>query len=228
MQATHEGRSDVPNESGRAYGLTALCPLISDSHDDQSYAAILRAKLRALPVDEESPMAKVPNTYLCRLFVLDDVVFEGHPAPEEHLRSKYLVFVAELHGKLRPYLEGMWQKAEPTIRDLWQLCVGFDKVDGSEAFVRYIERCQVTTTFYFNGSTDEPLAEQLKGLYLKQEFARFAREHQGLEAAALQRAFAAFIERVQPSNLAEPTWRAGASSLRVAVRESVDGERLRS
>ncbi|MET0342636.1 MAG: hypothetical protein ABW252_16645 [Polyangiales bacterium] len=208
----------MPNESGRAYALTALCPLIRDSRDDQSYAAIVKGRLRALPVDEDSPMAKVPNTYLCRLFVLDDVVFQGHPASEEHLRSKYLVFVAEVHGRLRPYLEGMWRQAEPLVRSLWQFCVGFSEVDGSEAWVRYVERCQVPTTFYFNGSNDEPLAEQLKGLYLKQELARFAREHQGLDPLSLQRAFAHFVERVQPSNLAAPTWRPGASSLRVAVR----------
>ena len=217
----------MPNESGRAYGLTALCPLVDDRARDQSCAALVRAKLRALPVDEESPMARVPNTYLCRLFVLDDLVFEGHPAPEEHLRSKYLVFVAEIHGKLRPYLEGMWQRAEPLIREVWQHCVGFSEVRGRESFVRYIERCQVTTTFYFNGSNDEPLAEQLKALYLKQELARFAREHQGMDAAALKLAFTSFIERVQPSNLAAPTWRAGASSLGVAVRTAGDRERSR-
>jgi hypothetical protein len=77
----------VPNESGRAYGLTVLCPLGNDSQDDQSYAAIVRGHLRALAVDESSPMARVPNTYLCRMFVLDDVFYEGDPAHEEHLQS---------------------------------------------------------------------------------------------------------------------------------------------
>jgi hypothetical protein len=73
----------------------------------------------------------------------------------------------------------------------------------------------VTTTFYFNGSTDVPLAEQLKALYLKQEFGKFARSHFGKSPAEVQKAFARFVAEAEPSNLAKPTWRAGASSLEV-------------
>jgi len=214
----------MPNENGKAYGLTALCPLIDDSQNDRSYAAIIKDRLRAMPLDEASPFAAVPNLYLCRLFVLDDVFFQGHPATEDHLRSKYLVFVAELHGKLAPFLEGMWRHAAPAIRELWELCIDFKRVQSPRDFARYIERCQVETTFYFNGSNDLPLAEQLKGLYLKQELAKFAREHQGRDAVSLQRAFRAFVERVEPSNLARPTWRAGASSLDVAVTGEANSE----
>ena len=84
-------------------------------------------------------------------------------------------------------------------------------------FVQYIERCQVETTFYFMGSNDLSPAEQLKGLYLKQELAKFARTHQGQDAASLQRAFRTFVERVEPFNLTRPSWRPGAASLETAV-----------
>jgi hypothetical protein len=212
-----ERRSAVPNENGKAYGLTALCPLIDDSQNDHSYAAIVKDRLRGLPLDEDSPFARVPNLYLCRLFVLDDMFYQGRPAGEDHLRSRYLVFVAELHGQLDPFLEGMWQHAEPAVRQIWESCIGFAGVHSVRDFVRYIRRCQVETTFYFNGSNDLPLAEQLKGLYLKQELARFAREHQGLDALQLQQAFRGFVARVEPDNLARPSWRAGASSPELAV-----------
>jgi hypothetical protein len=214
----------MPNENGRAYGLTTLCPLENDSENDQSYAAIVKGLLRALPLDENSPFARVPNTYLCRLFVLDDVFFEGHPAGEDHLQNKYLVFVAELHGDLDAYLRGMWTHAEPDVSSLWRYCVGFSDVHDQDTFVRYIKKCQVETTFYFNGSTDQPLAEQLKALYLKQELSKFAHAQQGRSAAELQRAFREFIARVEPNNLAGPTWRPGASSLKLAVTgEAVEG-----
>jgi hypothetical protein len=208
----------MPNEAGRAYGLTALCPLINDTHREESVATLVRAQLRSLTTDENSVMAKVPNTYLCRMFVLDDVMYQGYPEPEEHLASKYLVFVADIHGRLRPYLEGMWQAAQPLIRDVFRYCVGFSEVDGSDAFVRYIQRCQVTTTFYFNGSNDEPLVEQLKALYLKQELSRFACEQQGKDPAQVQAAFREFVSRVQPENLAGPTFRPGATSLANAIK----------
>jgi hypothetical protein len=207
----------MPNNNGRAYGLTTLCPLENDSEDDQSYAAIVKGLLRKLPLDEHSPFAHVPNTYLCRLFVLDDVFFEGHPAGEDHLKSKYLVFIAELHGDLDTYLHGLWARAEGSLRSIWRYCIGFEDVHDSRTFVRYIKKCQVETTFYFNGSNDQPLAEQLKALYLKQELAKFAHAHQGEDAVTLQRAFREFIARVEPSNLAGPSWRPGASSLKDAV-----------
>lgn len=207
----------MPNENGNAYGLTLLCPLLDDAQADGSCATLMRDRLRNLPVDEDSPFALVPNLYLCRMFVLDDVFFQGHPAAEDHLRSKYLVFVAEIHGELEPFLKGLWQHAEPSIRSLWQLCIGFQSVSSAREFVQYIQRCQVETTFYFNGSNDLSPAEQLKGLYLKQELAKFARAHQGQDAASLQRAFRSFVERVEPFNLARPSWRPGAGSLDVAV-----------
>lgn len=210
----------MPNENGRAYGLTTLCPLINDSQNDRSYATIIRDRLRTLPVDEDSPMARVPNTYLCRMFVLDDVFYQGNPANEEHLKNKYLVFVAELHGKLEPYLEGMWHHAHNEIRRIWEYGIGFEAVSNAQEFVRYIKQCQVETTFYFNGSNDLPLAEQLKALYLKQELGKFAAANQGRDAASLQRAFKEFVARTEPYNLSGPTFRAGASSLAVSVMNS--------
>lgn len=205
----------MPNENGKAYGLTTLCPLRDDRREDHSFAAAIREYLQGLPVDEESPMSKVPNTYLCRFFVLDDVPYQGDPAVYEHLQSKYLVFVCELHGQLDAYLRGMWKNAEKMIREVWKYCVRFDQVDNAETFVRYIKRCQVTTTFYFNGSTDVSLAEQLKALYLKQAFGKFVRQNAGRSPAELQKAFARFVAAADPSNLEKPTWRAGASSREV-------------
>jgi hypothetical protein len=208
----------VPNQSGNAYGLTVLCPLKNDSEDNQSYAALVRDRLRKLPLDEKSPLAAVPNTYLCRMFVLDDVFYQGDPAQEDRLKSKYLVLVVELHGDRDTWLRGMWERAQECIRPIWKYCVAFKDVRSADDWVDYIERCQVETTFYFMGSTDKPLAEQLKALYLKQELAQFALEHQGVkDPAALQRAFKDFLARVQPDDLAGPTWRPGASSLETAV-----------
>jgi hypothetical protein len=222
----------MPNTSGNAYGLTTLCPLLSAEdcvrmhprqglHD--SPATLVKDFLNDLPTDEDSPMARVPNTYLCRFFVLDDVVYEGDPAVNEHLKSKYLVFTSNFHGTLEPYLAGMWEHAEAFVRKVFRYCVAFDGVQDVQSFTSWLKRCQVKTTFYFNGSTDVPLAEQLKALYLKQEFAKFAAAHQlkpkadPQAVAELQKAFGAFVERVRPRDLTGPSWRPGASSLETAV-----------
>jgi hypothetical protein len=208
----------MPNERGNAYALTALCPIRDDAREDLSFATDVRERLKAIDLDARSPMARVPNTYLCRLFVLDEVLYQDSPATYERLANKYLVFVCELHGKLEPYLTGMWENAEAMIRRIWEHCVGFEEgVRDAPSFVRYMKRCQVTTTYYFNGSTDEPLAEQLKALYLKQELAKFVAAHQGAGPEETRRAFDEFVRRVQPGNMTGPTWRPGASELDGAV-----------
>jgi hypothetical protein len=215
----------VANQSGNAYALTLLCPILQDSPAQpveemtgQSHADLLRYELQQLRVSDESPMARVPNTYLSRLFVLNDVPYQGHPAVLEHLKSSYLVFESNFHGGLDDYLRGMWNAVEQEIRAILSHCVGFDRVSDLETFVAYIKKCQITTTFFFNGSSDEPLETQLKSLYLKQEFSQFAFENQGRSAADLQAAFLRFIERTAPAK-ARPTWKPGAYHLKEAVLE---------
>jgi hypothetical protein len=205
----------MANKSGNAYALTVLCPIRGGV---QSHTAPLQQQLQTLQVNEQSPMARVRNTYLCRFWVLSDVPYQGKPGFLEHLKSDYLVFSSNFYGELDPYLEGMWKALETGIRVILSHCVDGDSVSGAESFIKYIKRCQVTTTFFFNGSTDEPLAQQLKNLYLKQEFSKFAFENQGKSASDLQAAFRAFVLRTQPDNLDGPTWAAGAYHLDRVVK----------
>lgn len=203
------------NRAGNHYGLTVLCPikLGTPKEIDESYESRTRARLNALECDEYSPFAKVPNTYFARLWILKDVFFESSPAKEEHLKSQYMVFAVDFHGDLDTYLKGMWDAQEAKVRDIWRDCVGFQRVTDAATFTGYIKQCQVTNALLFNGSTDESLAEQLKGLYLKQKFGEFAHTHQGVDAVALADAFKNFAETVESTNLAGPTWRPGASEL---------------
>lgn len=219
----------MPNTTGNVYALTTLCPLEPDLKEkNRSAAALLREYLDNLPVHEDSPMALVPDTYLCRFFVLDDLVLQSldgnlvvpwaSPCKPDRLQSDYLVFVADFHGnELEPYLFGMWETAETAVREIWKHCVGFPEVDSASAFASYIKKCQVTTTFCFNGSNDESLAEQLKGLYLKQELGKFAFAHQRSTPEKLQEEFLHFLLRTRPEDLDGPTWRPGASRLQNAV-----------
>jgi hypothetical protein len=182
-------------------------------------------------------MAKVPQTYLCRFFVLDDVFTQSlgggdffgtvndilsivsdrarrRALPrEDHLKSRYLVFSCNFHGDLDTYLRGMWSAMNNEIRHAWEFCYAFDEVKDADGFIAYIKKCQLTASLFFVGSTDDPLEEQLKSLYIKQEFGKFVVEHQGLPAADLQRAYREFIQRVEPRNLAAPSWEPGQYKL---------------
>ena len=211
----------MANQQGNAYALTTMCPILrgvlpddpKDPFAGQSFTAYVRDFLQGLQSHEDSPMAKVPGTYFCRFYLLTDLMYGGKPNSYDELMSNYLVFTSNFHAELEPYLTGMWNHAEPAIRSIWKYCVGFEQVHSAPRFLEYIQRCQVTTTFFFNGSNDEPLEEQLKGLYLKQEFAKFAYENQGKPPAELQRAFRDFVSRTQPANVATPSWRPGQATL---------------
>lgn len=193
-----------------AAGLTVLCPIVNGGDGQLSNAMRTRKHLQGMESGSNGPMAKVPNTYLCRFYVLNDVFYESAPATEEHLKSKYLVFSTNYYGKLETYLAGMWEHAQDDVRAIWQHCVAFDQVKSAEDFVAYMKKCQVKNHLFFNGSTGDPLAEQLKSLYLKQEFSRFVYENQGRRPEELRHAFQVFIARTQPDNLDAPTWVAGA------------------
>lgn len=196
------------NISKNAYGMTLLCPIRQDDAA-HSYSNLTRDCLETLPLHDNSPMAKVPNTYLCRLYVLDDVFYQGAPASEEHLKSKYLVFCTNFHGDRDTYLRGMWNAVQEDVKRIWGYCIAFDKVKTAGDFVAYAKQCQVTNSLFFNGSDGGPLDEQLKALYLRQEFTRFAFDNFGKSAVELQQAFREFVAIVQPDNLQTPTWAPG-------------------
>jgi hypothetical protein len=221
------------NVSGNAYALTMLCPIKPGVVGNAAFCDVMRDELEAWNALRQSPMARVPSTYLCRYYILDDVYTESLPGGgiwdtlpdiwpvlskksrigalpcEEHLQSNYLVFSSNFHGDLDAYLQGMWRHAEHDIRSVWQYCYGFDKVADAASFAAYAMRCQLDATLFFVGSNDDPLDEQLKALYIKQEFSRFAQTTQDLPAAALRQAYREFMLRVKPRDVTGPSWPPG-------------------
>lgn len=226
------------NINGSAYALTILSP-IKDGYtsDEVAYADVVRDRLQEWNFEYNSPMAKVPQIYFCRFFVLDDVVTQSLPGagvldvftdispiltdsmrrgtlPKvDHLKSRYLVFSCEFHGgpkgDLEGYLRGMWNAIGDRIKEVWGYCYGFETVNNADQFIKYMKKCQLSASLFFIGSNDESVEEQLKALYLKQEFAKFVVENQGLNPSTLRVNFQTFLQRVAPANLAAPTWPAG-------------------
>lgn len=226
------------NVSGNAYALTILSPIREGYTEAEiAFADVIRGRLQDWNFEEDSPMAKVPQTYLCRFFVLDDVYTESLPTAgaldtisdflpavpdalrrdtvpdEDHLKSRYLVFTCNFYGgpeaDLDGYLRVMWMAISERIREIWTYCYGFEHVTDADTFVAYMKRCQLPTALFFNGSNDDPLPEQLKALYLKQALSKFAIESQGLDAAQLRAKFQDFLKRAALDDLTAPTWGAG-------------------
>lgn len=228
----------MANTSGKAYALTILSPIKPGHINEVAHSDEIRARIDDWNFLSNSPMSQVPETYLCRFFVLDDVFTQSQGGPdfygtisdflaifsdtvrlnalprEDHLQSKYLVFSCNFHGDLDTYLRGMWNAIGPELKQIWEYCYAFDQVKDADSFIAYMQQCQLKASLFFNGSTDDPLQEQLKSLYVKQEFGKFVIDHQGLPAAQLQQAYQAFIQRIEPKNLAAPSWAPGQYNFR--------------
>ncbi len=229
----------MPNISGNAYALTTLSP-IRDAlvpGREVSCADAVRELMQNWNLLPNSPMTQVPQTYLCRYFVLDDVLIESLPGggaldtlndflplvpdsirrnalpKQDRLKSRYLVFSSNFYcgptGDPAPYLRSMWDHMGDAVQQAWGYCYGFERVNDADSFAAYMQQCQLTASLFFVGSNDDPLPEQLKALYLKQEFAKFAVQNQGLDAATVRANYAAFTRRVEPTELSGPTWEPG-------------------
>src|SRR5450755_4548530 len=139
----------MPNQNGDVYGLTILSPIIDGADGAVSHECAIRDYLANLPRDHRSLFAKVSSTHLARLVVMDDVIFVGTPAREEHLQSKYLVFESNFDGDLDTYLTRMAQEIPALLDSVWSHCVGYPGVRDIPAFIAYMKKCQLETTFYF-------------------------------------------------------------------------------
>jgi hypothetical protein len=157
----------------------------------------LRWYLSQLPRDHRSPFAQLSDTYLARLVVVDDVVFVGHPACEEHLNSRYLVFESNFDGDLDRYLRRMARETGEFVNAIWQHCVSFPGTQDLNRFVDYMKRCQLETTFFFADVNDQSVESTLNALRTQAALSAFIERHQGYNAAELQSAFVKFAKKLR-------------------------------
>ena len=192
----------MANKNGSTYGLTILSPIKGGHDRNECPVDILRDYLRALPKGSKSPFCRVQSTHLARFSIIDDVFYEGTSAREDHLKSNYLWLNSNFDGELDDYLESMFDNMSDEIEAIWQNCVAFPGIAaGKEKWKQYMVKCQIETTFFFAAVNDMTVDEMLRSLMLKQEFSKFAAEHQGVKAQDLQRDFLTFVEKFE----SEPT-----------------------
>src|ERR1700722_4248549 len=194
----------MANQSDQVYGLTILCPFIESHRLDICHAMELRWYLGHLPRDHKSPFAEISSTYLARLVVMDDVVYVGAPACEEHLKSRYLVFEANIDGDFDNYPPRMARDTPEFVDNVWKHCVGYPGVSDVSAFVAYMKKCQITTTFFFADVNNRTVQQSLKALQTQSALAHFIQKHQGKPAAEIQREFGALLHSLKNAPLPIP------------------------
>ena len=194
----------MPNKSGTIYGLTILSPIEHEGHIETSHSLAIRQYLHTLPADGRGPFGKVSSTHMARLVVLDDVEYFGMPSCEDHLKSRYLIFESNFDGELESYLSDLATKASEEVHCVWQHCIGYPGVQNVAAFIAYMKRCQVETTFYFADVNDKTVQQTLVALQRQSAVASFIEKNQGKPPAELQRAFGEFWARLQKAPPPEP------------------------
>jgi hypothetical protein len=198
----------MPNQNGSVYGLTILSPILDDDKATPSHDLQIRKYLATLPTGEGSPFAQAPGTHLCRIVVMDDVIYVGMPACEEHLKSKYLIFECNLDAANDAgrdvYLRGLAERIPEQLDAIWSHCVGYPGASSPHAFVEYMKSCQIETTFFFAAVNDKSVTESLRALQTQRAVADFIASHQGMEAARLQAEFVEFAARLKAEPLPRP------------------------
>lgn len=184
----------MANQSGSVYGLTLLCPILSDEHCSPSHDLQIRNYLATLATGADSPFAIAPGTHLARLVVMDDVIYVGMPSCEEHLKSKYLVFESNCDGELDAYLIGLARAVPEHLDAIWSHCNGYPGANDTAAFLRYMKACQIETTFFFPAVNDKSVTETLTALQTRRAVADFIMKHQGMAPADVQRDFIEFLK----------------------------------
>jgi hypothetical protein len=194
----------MANQSGSVYGLTVLSPILNDAHVVPSHDLQIRKYLATLPTGAESPFAIAPGTHLARLVVMDDVVYVGMPACEEHLKSKYLVFESNCDGDLDTYLTGLATGIPHHLDAIWSHCTGYPGATDIAAFLRYMKACQLETTFFFAAVNDKSVTDTLIALQTQRAVADFIATHQGMDPGQIQQEFIKFIKILKATSPPAP------------------------
>ena len=106
---------------------------------------------------------------------MDDVVFVGTPAREEHLQSKYLVFETNFDGDLDTYLTRMARETPEEVHAVWKHCVGYPGVQDAAAFAAYMKKCQIETTYFFADVNNKTVQQTLRALRVQSGAGAFHR-----------------------------------------------------
>lgn len=189
----------MPSKNGSVYGLTLLCPILNDAAAIPAHDLQLRNHLASLPVGSDSPFALAPGTHLARLVVLDDVIYVGMPSCEEHLHSKYLVFESNCDGDRDSYLSGLAATVPDELDAIWSHCVGYPGGGARDrsAFLGYMKRCEIETTFFFAPVNNKTVTKTLIALRNKEFIAQFIAKHQGQSPSEIQKNILFLLARLK-------------------------------
>jgi len=175
------------NVSGQAYAFMAMTPV--KPGEEEALATYLRGLRDAGP----SPFARVARTHLARFVIVPDFHNDRTwgQRKEEHLEVPYLIFTSNFDGDLDSYLDELCKALGPETEQIWGRCIGCPENASGATLKRYLKHNQIDTGIFFAAYGTAPIGKVKQALAHREQVMEFARTSQGLEAAALQKAFLA-------------------------------------
>jgi hypothetical protein len=175
------------NVSGQAYAFMAMTPVKPGEED------ALATYLRGLRDGGPSPFARVARTHLARFVIVPDFHNDRtwRQRKEEHLDVPYLIFTSNFDGALDSYLDELCEALGPEAQQIWGRCIGCPEKAGGAALKQYLKHNQINTGIFFAAYGAAPTGKVKQALAHREQVMEFARTSQGLDPAALQRAFLA-------------------------------------
>src|SRR5689334_4380681 len=170
---------DSGNRRGASYAFTSLTPIKPGG------ASAVELKLREYERGS-SPFRNLPELHCVRLVVIDQfkTSWFGVPEPRPQLRSRYLLFTADVYAPYDTYpmpdrfLERMHATMRAEVQDLWGKCYGFPETRDPSKFAHWLKQSQLDTSLYFVGYPDAQPREICDALKVREELIDFVRTHQ--------------------------------------------------
>jgi len=171
----------MSNYYGKFYGYTGLFPILDDT-ENCVHKVALRKLLAELPLGRGSLFSRTGLVHGARLFIIDDVVYNGHPTPEEHLQYSYLLLSMTFDGELANLAEKLSAAGGNEWQSVFSHCHGFDSnaAHNGQSVLDYLQKGQITTSFLYVDA-DGNLDTTLRALILQKEIGLLVEKAQSLD-----------------------------------------------
>ena len=144
-----------------------------------------------MPNEGGSLFSRTGLVHGARIFILDDVVYNGHPTTAEHLEYEYLAVSLTFDGELEDIAKQLAEVAGEEFKKIFCHCYGYgygygygySKVDmNASSILTFLIAGQVTTSFLYV-EADGDLQQTLRALLAQKLIAEMLEKAQFLNTA---------------------------------------------
>jgi hypothetical protein len=171
------------NRSGCSYAVTVITPIV-----DRDQAEALRTELSKLGHGKHSPLHGNPDVQFARWVVIDQLLMDWKraPKPPPTLTSPYLLFSADLTAPAYradrlpdSFFRDLAARIPDVCNAVWGKCLNCPNArTDPDLFVGYLTGSQIRMGLYYARFPDLTGDEIAAALSVREQFARFARDHQ--------------------------------------------------